>query len=67
MTKAICIGCGKTPDEIDEYIEGADGCDLTPVEYAEQFEGTFNPENGHFACTECYINMGMPAGGWIAP
>lgn len=32
-------------------------------------EGTMNWENGHFACTECYIKMGMPSSrlGWKAP
>lgn len=32
-------------------------------------EGTYNKKNGHFVCTECYIEMGMPSSptGWIAP
>lgn len=33
-------------------------------------EGTYNKENGHFACTECYIKIGMPSApwpGWKAP
>jgi hypothetical protein len=65
----ICIGCGKTPDQIEEYIDAASALDMTPAEYVRSEEGTFNPDNGHFACTGCYIAMGMPSSprGWIAP
>jgi hypothetical protein len=24
-------------------------------------EGTYNPANGHFLCTHCYIAAGMPS------
>jgi hypothetical protein len=70
MTKEFkCIGCGKEPHEIDEYVEGAADMDLTPEAYVEIEEGTFNHENGHFACTSCYMAMGMPSSprGWKAP
>lgn len=64
-----CIGCRKEPHEIAEYVEAAadEGC--TPERYVQTEEGTLNRENGHFACTECYIGMGMPSSpeGWIAP
>lgn len=32
-------------------------------------EGTINPSNGHFACTDCYIRIGQPSSprGWVAP
>jgi hypothetical protein len=65
----ICIGCHKTPDEIKEYIEMADLEDMTPIQYVRSEEGTYNPKNGHFACTECYIRMGCPSSptGWVAP
>jgi hypothetical protein len=64
--KPICIGCGKHPDELPEYQEDDE---LTPDEYCIQEEGTYNPRTGHFACTSCYIKMGMPTlpGGWRAP
>lgn len=46
-------------DEINEIID----------RWAWYHEGTMNWENGHFACTECYIQMGMPSSprGWKAP
>ncbi len=69
--KPICIGCNKHPDQIEEYIEAAKDEDMTPDEYVRQEEGTYNRENGHFACTSCYITMGMPAKPypetWVAP
>lgn len=66
----VCVGCDRGPEEIPEYH------DLAKIEkyptataacYSE--EGTLNYTNGHFACTSCYINMGMPTapGGWKAP
>lgn len=70
MTLEIkCIGCGKAPAEIDEYIEMAEIEEISPEQYVRSEEGTFNPENGHFACTTCYIGMGMPSSprGWKAP
>jgi hypothetical protein len=45
---------------------------VTP-EMREKFvireEGTYNPQNGHFTCDRCYINLKMPSGpsGWRAP
>lgn len=64
-----CIGCRKEPHEIPEYIELADEHGCTPAQFVSAEEGTLNPENGHFACTECYIGMGMPSSssGWVAP
>lgn len=64
-----CIGCNQEPHEIPEYVEAAADERLSPAEYARMEEGTYNPENGHFVCTECYIKMGMPSSpnGWVAP
>lgn len=69
MMDIRCIGCGKAPHEIDEYIEAAAAEDMSPAGYVVVEEGTYNPENGHFACTSCYIAMGMPSSprGWKAP
>jgi len=66
-----CTGCNKKPNEIDEYIEAAEDLGMTENEYVLQEEGTYNPSNGHFLCTNCYINAGMPAadvnqGTWVA-
>ena len=72
----FCIGCGKIPEQLQEYIEMA-LCEstpdkpLTPTQYVQQEEGTYNRENGHFACTSCYIKMGQPSrpfpDRWVAP
>lgn len=64
-----CIGCGKAPHEIEEYVEAAADEEITPEQYVSIEEGTFNRDNGHFACTSCYIAMGMPSSpqGWKAP
>ena len=68
LSNPLCIGCGRSPREIIEYIENPDD-DPDPIHYVKHNEGTYNRNNGHFACTECYIKMGMPSkpGGWIAP
>lgn len=66
----VCIGCGKTPDELPEYFPANTGSTFTdPIQYVQHEEGTYNPANGHFACTDCYIKMGMPTTprGWKAP
>lgn len=61
----ICIGCQKHPDHIGEYIDAAAEEEVTPAEYVRMGEGTYNPRNGHFLCTSCYIKAGQPLG--IAP
>ena len=65
----ICIGCGRTPNELDEYKELAEAEGMTPGDYVKEEEGTYNPENGHFLCTACYVKYGMPSSptGWKAP
>lgn len=65
----ICIGCGKAPNEIGKYVEMAELEGISPEQYVRNEEGTLNLENGHFACTDCYIRMGMPSSprGWKAP
>jgi hypothetical protein len=70
--KPECIRCGRSPDQIEEYRVYAEGEGLTPDEFVRLEEGTYNPDNGHFACTYCYIMLGSPAaapgeGRWIAP
>lgn len=66
---AICIGCGKKPEELAEYIVAAAAEGITPAEYVEQEEGTYNPANGHFLCDTDYLRAGAPSGpnGWVAP
>lgn len=64
-----CTGCNRTPEDIEEYLPENTGSGLDAVEYVIREEGTYNPENGHFLCTSCYIAAGMPTapGGWRAP
>jgi hypothetical protein len=58
----LCIGCNKIPALIQEYVVCARNDDITPDEYVRREEGTLNPDNGHFWCTECYSEVGMPSG-----
>jgi hypothetical protein len=59
----------KKASELEEYIEIAKVEEMTPDDYVREEEGTYNPENGHFLCTPCYVEAGMPSGphGWVAP
>lgn len=65
----ICTGCKLRPSEIEEYREAAGACGMSPNAYVRREEGTYNRTNGHFLCTSCYINAGMPSSptGWVAP
>lgn len=69
MADPRCVGCNKRPIEIEEYVEIAAIEDMSPDDYVRQEEGTYNRENGHFLCTDCYVNAGMPSSprGWTAP
>jgi hypothetical protein len=57
-----CRGCGKTPDQIDEYVIEAAREGIEPEEFVRREEGTFNPKTGLFWCTSCYIAAGEPLG-----
>ena len=61
--------CKRKPSEIEEYVQMAKAEDTSPDEFVLQEEGTLNPRNGHFACTECYIKIGQPSSptGWVMP
>jgi len=67
--KLMCIGCGGEPDDLLEYVKGAENEGTTPYEYVLHNEGTLNRENGHFLCDSCYIAAGQPVdpNGWVAP
>jgi len=60
--------CKRSPSQIEEYVRNMDD-DPDPDRYVIENEGTYNPESGHFACTDCYIKLGMPSSprGWRAP
>lgn len=65
----ICQGCQRPPAEIDEYRDAAAEELISADEYVRKEEGTYNPDNGHFLCTVCYLKAGMPASpqGWTCP
>jgi hypothetical protein len=75
MQSPTCFRCGKTPDELEEYVDLAIECtefhddDYTPDDVVRYEEGTFNSESNRFCCTMCYVAIGCPSGptGWIAP
>jgi hypothetical protein len=69
MNNPICIGCGKRPAELEEYVEASGLEDMTPDAYVRREEGTYNEANGHFLCTPCYVRAGAPTSryGWKAP
>jgi hypothetical protein len=57
------------PEEISEYVTAAHDAEMSPDEFVKHFEGTYNTDNGHFTCTQCYLEMGAPSTryGWRAP
>lgn len=72
-----CVYCAALPEDLAEYDDCRDR-DETTGEWLEsrtaacrREEGTLNSENGHFACSECYIKLGMPVRKdghrWTAP
>lgn len=67
----LCTGCNKTPREIEEYREAAMINGTTPDDYVRENDGTYNKTNGHFLCTNCYIEAGQPClpypSTWTAP
>jgi hypothetical protein len=66
----ICVGCNKRPNELAEYVSAASEAhsgvtDMTADDYVWQEEGTLNRENGHFICSECYIQAGCPVKSFV--
>lgn len=55
-----CAICGKEPKDITEYQEQAEIEGMTPEEFVQNEEGTYDYSTGYFVCTNCYINNGMP-------
>lgn len=61
--KPTCAVCGKSPEQIDEYVEfAAEEGYPTATAFLIDNEGTYNPENQLFYCTSDYIKIGMPLG-----
>ena len=56
-----CFVCGKLAEELEEYVDAAAANEMPIDQFVAEEEGTYNPESGNFACTECYIAIGMPS------
>jgi hypothetical protein len=68
-SELTCIGCGKHPSELPEYVQLAaelaefDSEAWSAADAVVAEEGTLNLLSGQFACTLCYVSMGMPTRG----
>ena len=68
--KPHCFVCKREAHEIEEYREALKGPEgegyANEADYVRGEEGTYNPMNGLFRCTSCYILIGMPSSprGW---
>lgn len=60
--KMTCKVCGREPSQIFEYLLAGLEFRMTPEEFVEKEEGTYNRDTQLFYCTECYIRIGMPLG-----
>jgi hypothetical protein len=60
----ICAECLRAPGDISEYVSSAQLStrEETPEEYVMREEGTYNPHQRTFWCTQCYLKIGMPLG-----
>lgn len=67
--QAVCTGCGKKPEELEEYQPDFTGSTMSPDNYVWNEEGTLNRDNGHFLCTTCYLRAvaSSTPRGWVAP
>lgn len=67
--RPICGRCGKFAYEIDEYRTEAAPLGITPAEYVQRYETTFDERTMRFLCTDCFVCAGFPirtASGGIA-
>ena len=63
VSKLICAGCRKRPDELPDVLDRVDRDDpmmATPTLVVEHDEGTYEPRFNRFLCDYCYIKLGMP-------
>lgn len=71
IPQPVCTGCGKIPEDIAEYRSEGRRHGMPPSVFVVHMEGTLNYANGHFLCTPCYSDAGMPSrphpGRWVAP
>ncbi|WP_270790064.1 hypothetical protein [Enterococcus diestrammenae] len=56
-----CAMCGRTPDQIPEYINLAKESDYQSADAAVRYEEeTYHPAYDKFICTDCYVKAGQP-------
>lgn len=55
-----CLGCRRIPEDIPEVQEMGRSEGMTPSEFVEKCEGTYDKTKGSFYCTNCYIKAEMP-------
>lgn len=55
-----CKGCHRVPIELSEFVEMADVFQVTPQQYVERYEETFDRRTERFYCTTCWEKAGMP-------
>lgn len=54
--------------ELDWYIKDAGSATEEEREqYIIREEVTYNHDNGHFLCDDCYSTIGMRPNGWVCP
>lgn len=58
MSECKCRGCGKKANELEEYKEH-EAKNWTADDEARS-DGSYNPKDGTFLCTPCYVRVGMP-------
>jgi len=65
IARARCVAQGKEPWWYSDEDQPGTPSVVTPQQYVEENEGTYNAFSHFFYCTDCYIAVGMPLG--IAP
>lgn len=56
-----CRGCGRTPNEIQEYVVEVRHDDRydSPAEFVRDNDGTYDADTQSFLCTKCYVERDM--------
>lgn len=73
----VCALCHKQAHEIPDVVMAAEAEGMTPETWVRTQEGTYNPANEHFLCTEDFIAEEERRGGvrlagpdgqrWVCP
>ena len=55
-----CCLCRVTASNDKDLLWGAADANMNPVEYARTEMGTYSAKTNLYACSSCYIKLGMP-------